>query len=72
MTAGQAEESRLILNQNRSDIVAWVGSNIVPHEAALRARLRRMAVSEEEINDIVQDAYVVPRQHLWRRFKVVI
>lgn len=39
-------------------IVAWVGSNIVPHEADLRARLRRMAVPEEEISDVVQDAYL--------------
>jgi RNA polymerase sigma-70 factor (ECF subfamily) len=46
------------LKQCRSEIVAWVGSNIVPHEAYLRARLRRMAVPEEEISDIVQDAYV--------------
>lgn len=35
-----------------------MGSNIVPHEADLRARLRRMAVPEEEISDIVQDAYL--------------
>lgn len=35
-----------------------MGSNIVPHEADLRARLRRMAVPEQEIGDIVQDAYV--------------
>ncbi len=44
------------LRQSRREIVTWVGSNIVPHEADLRARLRRMAVSEEEIGD--QDAYV--------------
>lgn len=35
-----------------------MGSNIVPHEADLRVRLRRMAVPEEEISDIVQDAYL--------------
>jgi RNA polymerase sigma-70 factor (ECF subfamily) len=46
------------LRQSRREIVAWVGSNIVPHEADLRARLRRMAVPEEEISDIVQDAYL--------------
>jgi RNA polymerase sigma-70 factor (ECF subfamily) len=46
------------LKQCRSEIVAWVGSNIVPHEADLRARLRRMAVPEEEISDIVQDSYL--------------
>lgn len=46
------------MRQSRREIVAWVGSNIVPHEADLRARLRRMAVPEEEISDIVQDAYL--------------
>jgi len=46
------------LRQSRREIVTWVGSNIVPHEADLRTRLRRMAVPEEEINDIVQDAYL--------------
>lgn len=44
--------------QSRSEIVAWVGSQVVPHEADLRARLRRMRISEEEIGDIVQDAYL--------------
>lgn len=46
------------LKQDRAQLVAWVGSNIVPHEGALRARLRRMTVSEGEIDDIVQDAYL--------------
>jgi hypothetical protein len=46
------------LAQSRSEIIAWVGSNIVPHEGGLRAWLRRMALPEDEINDIVQDAYV--------------
>jgi len=46
------------LKQCRSEIVAWVGSNIVPHEADLRMKLRRMAIPEEEISDIVQDAYL--------------
>jgi len=46
------------LKQSRREIVAWVGSNVVPHEADLRARLRRMAVPEGEIGDIVQDAYL--------------
>lgn len=40
-----------------SKVVAWVGSNIVPHEADLRARLRRLAIAEDEIDDIIQDAY---------------
>ncbi len=46
------------MRQGRADVIAWVGSNIVPHEAELRARLRRMAVAENEIGDIVQDAYL--------------
>lgn len=46
------------LGQCRREIVTWVGSNIVPHERDVRARLRQIAVPEEEINDIVQDAYV--------------
>lgn len=44
--------------QDRKEIVAWVGSHIIPHEATLRARLRRMTVSEQEIDDIVQDTYL--------------
>lgn len=44
--------------QCRAEIVAWVGSNVIPHEGDLRARLRRMAVTESEIDDIVQDAYL--------------
>lgn len=44
--------------QCRSDVIAWVGSNIVPLEGSLRAWLRRMSVSEAEIDDVVHDAYV--------------
>jgi RNA polymerase sigma factor (sigma-70 family) len=46
------------LAQDRAALIAWVGSHIIPHEAGLRAWLRRSGQSEEEINDIVQDAYV--------------
>lgn len=44
--------------QSRAEIVAWVAGNVLPHEAALRARLRRMAATRDEIDDIVQDAYL--------------
>jgi RNA polymerase sigma-70 factor (ECF subfamily) len=44
--------------QTRSDIIAWVGSNIIPFEGELRAWLRRMRISEDEIEDVVQDAYL--------------
>lgn len=46
------------MGQCRAEIVAWVGSNIIPHEADLRIWLGRMSVTGEEINDIVQDAYL--------------
>lgn len=46
------------MRQSKREIVTWVGSNIVPHEADLRARLRQMAVPEQEISDIVQDTYL--------------
>ena len=42
----------------RPEIVAWVGRNIVPHEAALRSWLRRTGLPDGEIDDTVQDAYV--------------
>lgn len=46
------------MGQSRAEIIAWVGGNVIPHEAALRARLRRMAVAGEEIDDIVQETYL--------------
>ena len=46
------------MKQTRTEVVAWVGSNIVPHEADLRARLRKMGVPDQEISDVVQDAYL--------------
>jgi RNA polymerase sigma-70 factor (ECF subfamily) len=41
-----------------SEVVAWVGSNIVPHEGELRAWLRRVGTPDDEIDDLVQEAYV--------------
>lgn len=46
------------MGQSRAEIIAWVAGNVIPHEAALRARLRHMAVAAEEIDDIVQEAYL--------------
>lgn len=45
--------------QSRSEIIAWVGSNIIPHEARLRLWLRGMGINEDEVSDIVHDAYVL-------------
>jgi RNA polymerase sigma factor (sigma-70 family) len=41
----------------RDDLLAWVGSNILPHEAYVRAWLRRASVPAAETDDIVQEAY---------------
>lgn len=43
--------------QSRQEIVAWVGRHILPHEAALRAWLKRSGTAAHEIDDIVQEAY---------------
>src|SRR3546814_20581057 len=39
-------------------MIAWVAGNVIPHEAARRARLRRIVVACEEIDDIVQETYL--------------
>jgi RNA polymerase sigma-70 factor (ECF subfamily) len=45
------------MTQSRREIVAWVGAQILPHEADVRARLRRTGTHRDEIDDIVQEAY---------------
>ena len=45
------------LAQSRKDIVAWVGSHVLPHEAAVRAWLRRWSSRDQDIDDVVQEAY---------------
>jgi RNA polymerase sigma-70 factor (ECF subfamily) len=45
------------LPEYRDELIAWVGSNILPHEASVRAWLRRASVSAVESDDIVQEAY---------------
>jgi RNA polymerase sigma-70 factor (ECF subfamily) len=39
--------------QSRKDIVACVGSHVLPHEAAVRAWLERA----QDIDDVIQEAY---------------
>jgi RNA polymerase sigma-70 factor (ECF subfamily) len=41
----------------RSDIVAWVGRQILPHEGEVRAWLRRSNLPTHEVDDVVQEAY---------------
>ena len=46
-------------NQHQQNAIAtWLGSYVVPHEASLRAWLRRTGVADGEIDDIVHNAYV--------------
>lgn len=42
----------------RREIIAWVASNIVPHEPQLRTWLRRRSLPAQDIDDIVHDAYL--------------
>jgi RNA polymerase sigma-70 factor (ECF subfamily) len=45
------------LAQSRKDIIAWVGGHIVPHEAAVRAWLRRWMGRDQDVDDVVQETY---------------
>ncbi|RYY28498.1 MAG: RNA polymerase sigma factor [Sphingomonadales bacterium] len=46
------------LGRDRDERLAWVARHVVPHEAALRARLLRMVSSADQVDDIIQDAYL--------------
>ena len=37
--------------------MAWVGSHVLPHEAAVRAWLRRWTGRGQDIDDVIQEAY---------------
>jgi len=45
------------VTQSRKDIIAWVGSHVLPHEAAVRAWLMRWTSCEQDIDDVIQEAY---------------
>jgi RNA polymerase sigma-70 factor (ECF subfamily) len=45
------------VGQSRKDIVAWVGSHVLPHEAAVRTWLRRWTGRRQDIDDVIQEAY---------------
>lgn len=47
----------VMMTQSRREIVAWVGGQILPHEADVRAALRRAGNRPDEVDDIVQEAY---------------
>lgn len=43
-------------DRDRRRIMAWVGSEILPHESAVRAWLRR-SLDPEDLEDVIQEAY---------------
>jgi len=43
--------------QSRKEIVAWVGSHVLPHEAAVRAWLKRWTGRDQDVDDVIQEAY---------------
>jgi RNA polymerase sigma factor (sigma-70 family) len=45
------------LTQSRAEIIAFVGAQILPHEADVRAWLRRSGSTPEDVDDVVQEAY---------------
>ncbi|MBN8842044.1 MAG: RNA polymerase sigma factor [Sphingomonadales bacterium] len=38
-------------------LIAWVSTQVMPHEPAVRAWLRRSMVSHEDADDLIQEAY---------------
>jgi RNA polymerase sigma-70 factor (ECF subfamily) len=38
-------------------IVAWISANVIPFEAELRMKLRRLCNNPEEVDDLIQDVY---------------
>jgi RNA polymerase sigma-70 factor (ECF subfamily) len=41
----------------RAHLAAWVATEIIPHEAAVRAWCRRFRLSSEDVDELIQDAY---------------
>lgn len=45
------------MDDARRKVVAWVGRDILPHEADVRAWLRRSMVPASDVEDVLQEAY---------------
>lgn len=43
--------------RTRQEVVSWVGSHILPHEAGVRRWLRRSLGLREDLDDVLQEAY---------------
>jgi RNA polymerase sigma factor (sigma-70 family) len=57
MITGSSAYEALVAAQSRKDIVAWVGSHVLPHEGAVRAWLKRWTGHAQDIDDVIQEAY---------------
>jgi RNA polymerase sigma-70 factor (ECF subfamily) len=51
------ELARKHLQDGRARIVAWLGREILPHEADVRAWLRRSLAAAGDADDVIQEAY---------------
>ena len=56
-TSAEGIEPRVIEDEGRRRIVAWVADCVMPHEAKVRAWLVRSRMSQEYIDDVIQEAY---------------
>lgn len=45
------------MSEGRARIVAWLGREILPHEAAVRVWLRRSFAAAGDVDDILQETY---------------
>lgn len=45
------------MDEQRRRIVAWVATQVMPHEPGVRAWLRRALVSQDDVDDLIQEAY---------------
>ncbi|USQ98462.1 RNA polymerase sigma factor [Caulobacter sp. RL271] len=45
------------MSEGRARVVAWLGREILPHEAAVRAWLRRSFAAAGDVDDIIQETY---------------
>lgn len=43
--------------ERRRRIVRWVAESVMPHEAKVRAWLARARMSQEDVDDVIQEAY---------------
>ena len=45
------------MSEGRGRVVAWLGREILPHEAAVRSWLRRSFAAAGDVDDVIQETY---------------